>query len=407
MTTEAGSSRTFLFDTNIFIHIREQRKPKYVSTTVEEFNGLFYILNNLGDRLIILDSVLKEIQDHTLRGVVNQKHFEIKRTEDIPDEIREKVKESTEMKLTSHGGTADYDLICFMLMNPDWILVTNDNALCFELNRLKPDAKYLPNWGFLFLSALRTGVKKHQKLAAKELQVDAKLQVNKTVVDWPNVGLKGLHDFMRLDFPQSDLVLRDRERGLVDRNLMLYDRIRELESRTRKSEKEMISKKTVKPGIVSNLANWVFVKANPFKWGKKKELKRIEAEKNESLENNVTDLLGNPKKMVEIGSTYCLYMGELSNIDKIGSDEVTIVPGDSNIAIPVTMGLEGAEFMISKSKMARHLISEFDVSQDQVKPIIQRMLDEHTLFNKRFRNPESRKNEIFVGLSRLMRTHSE
>lgn len=377
------SNSTFLFDTNFFIRIKEHRGPKNLSITLDEYSDFFDNLRSLGTTFATTDSVLEELGEYQIKAWIKKTKFKIEKRGEIPDEIKEGVSEKIGGKLTTHNNTADYDLICFTIMNPDWTLVSGDRGMFSELKKIKLDAKFLSNWAFIFISSLRTGKTKHRKMASRELNIDSGREMH--------LDLEGFYYALKSDKDLVQTNIQNRERELIN-----------LIEGQKKGQRKPIKKKEtveVKPGIVSRFSNWVFIRAKSFSFSKSNEEKEKVGKVKGKIKKRINEVLKDLTLLKNKGC--CLYFNNLHQIEDFTDEKITIISGEAEIRIPINLSVKDAEFMMAKHKMVKLLIPEFDVSKKEIEKIIQELCDDHILFTKKMKDPKSGRTHPFVGWSRF------
>ena len=362
--------------------MKEHRDPKNLSRTLDEYSDFFDDLRSLGTSFAITDSVLEELGEYQIKAWIKKTKFKIEKSGEIPDEIKEGVSEKIGGKLTTHSNTADYDLICFTIMNPNWTLVSDDRGMFGELKKIKFDAKFLSNWAFIFISSLRTGKTKHRKMASRELNIDSRREMH--------LDLEGFYYALKSDKDLVHTNIQNRERELIN-----------LIENQKKGQKPSKKKETVeaKPGIVSRFSNWVFIRAKSFRFSKSNEEKEKQVKVEGKIKKRINEVLKDLSLLKNNGC--CLYFNKLHQIEDFTDEEITIIPGEAEIRIPITLNVKDAEFMMARSKMVKMLISDFDVSKREIEKIIQNLCDDHTLFTKKMKDPESNRTHLFVGWSRF------
>ena len=362
--------------------MKQHRNPKYLSRTLDEYSDFFDDLRSLGTTFSTTDSVLGEFGERQIKTWIKKTKFKIEKNNEIPDEIKKDVAEKIGGKLTTQGKTADYDLICFTVMNPNWTLVSDDRKIFEELKSIKHDAKFLPNWAFIFISSLRTGKTKHRRMASRELNIDTKREMH--------LDLEGFYNALKSDKDLVPTKIQNRERELIN----LIENQKKVK-RPRK-KKEPVE---AKPGIISRFANWVFIRAKSFSFSKSNE----EEEKLDHAKGKIKKLINEMLKNLKLlkNERYCLYQNKLYQIEDFTDKKMTLIPSDgkSIISMEVNIKDEDLKFIMEKHRMVELLTPEFNISKKKIKKIIQDLCDDNILFIRKMKDPKSRRWHLFVGWS--------
>ena len=207
----------------------------------------------------------------------------------------------------------------------------------------------------------------------------------------------------RKEFETEIEVLRDDNKKLQKKlqNIKTKPEVKKEEISTEKIRKE-------KPGIISRFANWVFIKARPFK-SRKKTRKEIKPTKKNIADNvdsemwydYVTRILGDLDKLKEIGEVYCLYGGELNHIIEMKNNCLKIVASQGISEITIEVPLEQAEILIARFKLIEHLKAKYNINQTKnVKKILEKLVKNKKLTRVKRISPRYKKAQIFIGLGK-------